>query len=167
MVSGHFVTPLEQIEQVWHLHLIYTRSYWDDSCGEVLGQPLHHGPTKGGQQETAKYRDCYAETLASYERIFGYPAPPDIWPFADHRFGIDTQVQRINVQQNWVVAKPDLSWLSFDLPNWNPGIVLPNPRRLKSWMWSGMAIDARTSSGLFICDDIYLLASQHGTVANT
>ena len=23
MVSGHFVTPSEQIDQVWHLHLIY------------------------------------------------------------------------------------------------------------------------------------------------
>ena len=46
VAAGHPVTPSEQIDQAWHLHLIYTRSYWDDFCGQVLGTPIHHGPTK-------------------------------------------------------------------------------------------------------------------------
>ena len=105
VVAGHPVTPSEQIDQVWHLHLIYTRSYWDDFCPNVLGRSLHHGPTRGGQQENEKYLDGYEKTLDSYERIFGYPAPIDIWSRPDRRFGADLQVKRVNVQNHWVIPK--------------------------------------------------------------
>jgi hypothetical protein len=40
VVAGHMVTPSEQVDQVWHLHLTYTHSYWDEFCPNVLGQPL-------------------------------------------------------------------------------------------------------------------------------
>ena len=29
-VSDHPVTPSIEVDQAWHLHLIYTRQYWDD-----------------------------------------------------------------------------------------------------------------------------------------
>ena len=35
-VADHPVTPSDQVDQVWHLHLIYTRSYWDDFCGQDI-----------------------------------------------------------------------------------------------------------------------------------
>lgn len=69
IVAGHPVTPSEQVDQVWHLHLVYTRSYWEDFCPLVLQTPLHHNPTKGGQQEGYKLNDWYGKTLASYERF--------------------------------------------------------------------------------------------------
>ena len=53
MTAGHEVTPSDEVDQAWHLHLTYTRSYWGGLCGEVLGRPLHHGPTKGGADEGA------------------------------------------------------------------------------------------------------------------
>ena len=28
MAAGHPVTPSEQVDQVWHLHLLYTENYW-------------------------------------------------------------------------------------------------------------------------------------------
>ena len=28
VAAGHPCTPSEQVDQAWHLHLIYTRSYW-------------------------------------------------------------------------------------------------------------------------------------------
>ena len=43
VVAGHPVTPSDQVDQVWHLHLLYTRSYWKRFCQEVLKRPLHHG----------------------------------------------------------------------------------------------------------------------------
>ena len=49
VAAGHAVTPSEDVDQAWHLHLAYTRSYWNDFCGEVLRCPVHHGPTRGGQ----------------------------------------------------------------------------------------------------------------------
>src|SRR5262245_38242781 len=42
------VCPSEDVDAAWHLHLTYTRSYWDRFCGKVLGRLLHHDPTKGG-----------------------------------------------------------------------------------------------------------------------
>ena len=45
-VSDHPVTPSIEVDQVWHLHLIYTRQYWNDFAKHMPFEP-HHGPTKG------------------------------------------------------------------------------------------------------------------------
>lgn len=87
MTAGHEVTPSDQVDQAWHLHPTYTRDYWQRFCPDVLGAPLHHGPTAGGQDERARYYDQYAETLKSYQETFGEAPPPDIWSSASERFG--------------------------------------------------------------------------------
>ncbi len=78
--AGHKVTPSTILDQAWHLHLLYTESYWNELCGEVLQRPLHHGPTKGGAAEDAKFESWYEKTLESYERVFGSKPPRDVWP---------------------------------------------------------------------------------------
>ena len=104
--AGHVVTPSEQVDQAWHLHLTYTRSYWDDLCRNVLRQPLHHGPTKGGNEEQAKYIDLYEQTLSSYRQVFGHEAPRDIWSPATQRFGEDLRRVSVNTARNWIIPKP-------------------------------------------------------------
>lgn len=84
VLAGHPVTPSEEVDHVWHLHLLYTRSYWHDLCRDVLGQEVHHGPTQGGEQE--KFTDWYQKTLQSYERLFKEEPPVDIWPNCEKRF---------------------------------------------------------------------------------
>ena len=74
------VTPSDIIDEVWHLHLTYTRSYWDEMCGKILHKPLHHEPTRGGTSESAKHRDLYAATLESYRREFDEEPPATFWP---------------------------------------------------------------------------------------
>jgi len=105
MHAGHPVAPSDQIDQVWHQHLCYTRSYWTQLCGEVLGQPLHHEPSVGGQAESEKFDDWYARTLDSYRRFFGEPSA-DLWPPAKERFGDDLHFRRVNVRRAWIVPKP-------------------------------------------------------------
>jgi len=95
MTAGHEVTPSDQVDQAWHLHLTYTRDYWERFCPEVLGAPLHHGPTAGGQDERARYYDQYAETLKSYQEAFNEAPPPDIWSAAAERFGQQPRAFRI------------------------------------------------------------------------
>jgi hypothetical protein len=107
-VVGHPVTPSDEVDQVWHLHLLYTRSYWEDLCENTLGQRLHHGPTKGGAAEGNKFNDWYARTLQSYREIFGEEPPVDIWRPAKIRFG-EVNFQRVNMHRNWVVRKPTYS----------------------------------------------------------
>ena len=105
-VAGHPVTPSDEVDQAWHLHLAYTRSYWDDLCGSVLGRPFHHGPTRGGQAEGAKFEDWYERTKASYRHWFGQEPPADIWPPSSVRFGHAPHFVRVNTRQSWVVTKP-------------------------------------------------------------
>lgn len=93
--ANHPVTPSDAVDQVWHLHLTYSRDYWDRFCPDVLGQPLHHGPTKGGIDEDEKYRLWYEKTLHSYDSAFGRP-PIDIWLAPDDRFADASQFVRVN-----------------------------------------------------------------------
>jgi hypothetical protein len=37
--AGHAVTPSQQVDEVWHLHLMYTRHYWGVLCADVLRTP--------------------------------------------------------------------------------------------------------------------------------
>lgn len=91
----HPVTPSDQVDQAWHLHLTYSRDYWERFCPEVLGRPLHHGPTAGGGGEQHRYFTQYAETLRSYERVFGSP-PADLWPDAARRLNEDHKARRVH-----------------------------------------------------------------------
>ncbi len=108
VVTDHPVTPSGQVDQAWHLHLTYTRSYWQEFCPEVLGQPLHHEPTKGGQKEQQKFFTYYQQTLKSYQQFFGHQPPTDIWPSVADRFQPLHQ-QWLSRAQNWVIPKP-ASW---------------------------------------------------------
>lgn len=105
MVAEHPVTPSDEVDQAWHLHMVYTESYWEDLCGRVLGRPLHHGPTRGGKIESIKYHNLYELTLDSYRRVFGHDAPEDVWPATRTRFGRAPNFQRVNTAENWVVPK--------------------------------------------------------------
>ncbi len=105
VVAGHIVTPSEAVDQVWHLHLTYTYSYWNEFCPNILGKPLHHQPTEGGNSEQEKYDDLYRQTLKSYQKFFDNLPPTDIWSSPDTRFSKDLAFKRINTEENWIIPK--------------------------------------------------------------
>lgn len=107
--AGHPVTPSDQVDQAWHLHMTYTRSYWDRLCTEILGKPLHHDPTRGGAGENAKFDDWYARTLESYQRVFGDEPPADIWPPSSVRFDPRQRWVRIDAGRHWLVPRVRLA----------------------------------------------------------
>ena len=57
------ITPSDPVDQAWHLHLTFTRSYWIDLCKNTLAKEVHHNPTKGGQKEAEKFNDYYTSYL--------------------------------------------------------------------------------------------------------
>jgi hypothetical protein len=105
ITANHSVTPSDEVDQAWHLHLLYTRSYWDEFCTHALGRPLHHSPTRGGSAEVTKYREWYMQTMKSYERAFG-PPPCDIWPDVEERFARSRGFLRVNLENYWAVPRP-------------------------------------------------------------
>jgi uncharacterized protein (TIGR04222 family) len=129
VAAGHPVSPSHAVDQAWHLHLLYTQSYWKDFCGEVLRTSLHHQPTRGGELERGKFEDWYANTLASYRRFFGEKPPVDIWPERNEH---PIQVH-FNPETHWLMPKPRTMvrawryWVlqKLDLPHPRP---VPNER---------------------------------------
>ncbi|WP_197051839.1 glycine-rich domain-containing protein [Sphingomonas sp. 35-24ZXX] len=101
------VTPSDQIDQAWHLHLAYTRHYWEELCARIIGRPLHHGPTAGGSAEGRKYRSLYAATLQRYRDTFGSEPPSDIWPPSDVRFGV--RYQWVDRSRHFVLPRRHVS----------------------------------------------------------
>ena len=84
-VSPSPVTPSEVVDQVWHLHLLYTRSYWLMLCGVVLGRQIHHEPTRGGAREREKFHRQYHDTLELYRAEYGSEPPARAWPSLETR----------------------------------------------------------------------------------
>ena len=131
VAAGHPVAPSDEVDQAWHLHMLYTGSYWKSFCGKVLRQPLHHQPTKGGASEHDKFHDWYQRTIESYRRFFNEEPPADIWPEASHRFGSDTHFVRVNIARNWIIPKP----APFEaLKSWSAVL-----RAKLAWRWSWSA----------------------------
>lgn len=79
-----------------------TRANWERLCPDVFGQPLHHGPTKGGRAEGARFFEQYAQTLRSYEVAFG-PAPADMWLDARRRLQIDPLARRVHPNEALII----------------------------------------------------------------
>ncbi|MGJ8656022.1 MAG: glycine-rich domain-containing protein [Akkermansiaceae bacterium] len=102
--AGHPVTPSVAVDHVWHLHLCYTRNYWNDLCKQTLNFPLHHGPTKGGTQENQKFNQWYQKTLDSYQRLFQTEPPSDIWPTPELRFS-PQDIKNVDYNKHFVIPK--------------------------------------------------------------
>ncbi|MCB9681080.1 MAG: TIGR04222 domain-containing membrane protein [Alphaproteobacteria bacterium] len=107
VAAGVPATPSVDVDEVWHLHLLYTRDYWDVFCPTVLGTTLHHGPTRGGRAEGHRFGRQYADTLAAHEAFFGVP-DPDLWPSAAERFRRPGRFRRVDTDRAWVIPHPRL-----------------------------------------------------------
>ncbi|THU41025.1 hypothetical protein FAM09_02605 [Niastella caeni] len=79
-ISPNGASPSQAVDEAWHLHLTYTKSYWIDLCKNTLGKDIHHYPSRGGDEEDHKHLDWYAATLTLYQSVFESPPPNDIWP---------------------------------------------------------------------------------------
>lgn len=106
--AGHEVTPSDEVDQAWHLHLTYTRHYWGP-FKDALGGPLHHGPTKGGNAENTRYQDNYSKTQKAYLNEFGVAPPEDIWPPSAVRFGAAPFMQRICTRDFYLIPKRQIA----------------------------------------------------------
>lgn len=104
-IADQPLTPSDQVDQVWHLHLLYTKSYWYSFCRDILKKEIHHEPTKGGKMEGDKFSNWYDRTKEFYQKIFDTQPPEDIWPSTEIRFK-DVNFQRINLSQYWIIKRP-------------------------------------------------------------
>lgn len=105
LFGGHPVCPSDEVDQCWHMHMTFTRSYWDRLCKHVLGMPIHHDPSRGGKSEDTKHDDMYAKTKQAYQRVFGAKPPEDIWPSSERRFDHSKRFRRVDVSAMYMIPK--------------------------------------------------------------
>lgn len=72
------IVPSAMVDKAWHLHLLYTQSYWETLCRDILGEPLHHQPASGSPGESATFDEVYQVNMENYRATFGELAPNDI-----------------------------------------------------------------------------------------
>ena len=77
--AGHFVSPSPDVDQAWHLHLLDTRSYWEELCPKNPGTGVAPRAGRGGLVRSKSLDQAYRRTLAAYRAAFGEP-PADVWP---------------------------------------------------------------------------------------
>ena len=118
-VAGESMTPSQEVDEVWHIHLTYTHDYWDCFCPQVLGTPLHHEPTRGGPAQGRHFREQHARTLAAYERWFD-PPPLAFWPGTQERFADPARWRHVDLHRHWVLPRPRLPGRRW----WLPGAAL-------------------------------------------
>lgn len=75
-------SPSYIVDMVWHMHLLYTKSYWIDFCKNLLGTDIHHNPSKGCE-ENEKMKLQYENTIKTYQSFFKLDPPKDIWGYGD------------------------------------------------------------------------------------
>ena len=99
------LTPSEEVDEVWHQHLTDSRDYWEVWCSRVLGRYLHHQPTQGSPQESRRFSEQYASTLAAYEAWFG-PPPATFWPGTSERFSGVPRFRIVDLDASLVIPVP-------------------------------------------------------------
>lgn len=61
------IVPTKDIDEVWHAHILDTRSYIRD-CNRVFGRYVHHNPFFGFGGATAE--DCLESSFRSTQELF-------------------------------------------------------------------------------------------------
>lgn len=95
VAAGHPVTPSKTVDEVWHLHLIYTREYWEEFCVKILDRIIHHDPGNGETGEQKHFDDQYQRTLDSYVRFFGTLPPQAIWGSRNGEYNVRRQAPEV------------------------------------------------------------------------
>lgn len=65
-VPGVIAVPTKEVDEVWHTHILDTRSYAND-CQRVFGRFIHHMP----YMETSALDTSWKDTCKNYKKMFG------------------------------------------------------------------------------------------------
>ncbi len=104
------VSPSKLVDITWHLHLTYTKSYWDDLCSDLLNKKIHHSPSQGNSKETKELSKSFEYTLEMYKHYFGQNPPDDIWNNLKRKEKI--QLKSIDTSIYWIFKKPNFQFSS-------------------------------------------------------
>lgn len=126
-LTDKMISPSEQVDQVWHLHMTYTQHY-RAMCRTLIEHDFKHSPSAGGGTEGQKFENIYDDTLSFYKAVFTIDAPADVWETTQQRFDMKNfsfrtvNLYRLAVLYSMKVANP-----KFLVPTTYPPTPATNP----------------------------------------
>lgn len=75
-VNASKLSPSGEVDAIWHLHLLDTKSYMA-ACKCLNVSFIHHNPD-GGRNANLQQRRL-SRTRSLYQQVFGYSPHPDFW----------------------------------------------------------------------------------------
>ena len=70
--SHKMVSPSEQVDHVWHIHLAHNQNYPEVIKILMKGKKrFDHVPSRGGKQQANLHEQMYEKSLTFYEFLFG------------------------------------------------------------------------------------------------
>ena len=66
---GKEISPLGDIDEMWHTHILFTKKYHAD-CNQIFGRYMHHMPLFTEEQK-ARVSNGRAKTRELFKRYFG------------------------------------------------------------------------------------------------
>ena len=112
--AGHGVTPSDEVDQAWHLHLLYTKATGTISAAECWGVPCTTARPAAARTKAPSSTFHTKTPSRPDRRAFGSEPPPDIWPAVEARFTNAGAFRRVDTASYWLLPKPSLA--SF----WSP-----------------------------------------------
>ena len=97
-------SPPPVVDEVWHLHILYTVNYWEEFCDRTLGRKLHHHPSRGGPEEKERHVNWLADTVQNYRLIFEEEPPSDIWETAIPDIPLSPPSQKKNYRLGVIIV---------------------------------------------------------------
>lgn len=94
------VSPSYEIDQVWHLHILYTKDY-HNMCKKLNINFFHHNPTDK-TNITLPVKDNYKNTINLYHSLFNKQPPSNIWTKWKYMNNI-----HLDLNRHWVVPVND------------------------------------------------------------
>lgn len=141
-VAENGASPSKVVDEVWHLHLTYTQSYWIHFCKNTLEKDIHHHPSRGGTAENHKHEEWYRDTIQLYEKIFGSSPPSDIWPHPLEEY-LNNETTPIAGSKKilWAATIMALPFLFIGIVygKWNP-FTLTGPQFLWFYVFLGIFV---------------------------
>jgi hypothetical protein len=100
------LSPSDAVDQAWHLHLLYSKEYWNKFCPDVLEQELHHRPSQGGDKEVSYHQQGYEKLQKLYFEEFKMMPSKEVWPEYASMFSDEIHMARINIRDYWFFLLP-------------------------------------------------------------
>ncbi len=137
--SDKMVSPSGIVDEVWHQHLIFTKSY-NDFC-EVLGKQIQHVPSTHNREEFQKFQQAKERTTQLYEETFG-PQPVNIWAYNDMFESLHLPKAKLKIRQFLVIGI--LALIGLTIPAYfllQPlYIKIPNPDFLYGLLFLSLTV---------------------------